>query len=143
MPGLSIFGRGTKGADEPAYAILITYAVAQLTILADINRIASLVTMTYLMTFLCTNLACFVLDVGSAPNFRPSFRYFNWHTAALGAVLSIAIMFFVDGLYASGSVAVLLSLFLLIHYTAPPKSWGDVSQSLYWSLNSCRSPNKS
>ncbi|KAF2405546.1 hypothetical protein EJ06DRAFT_552914 [Trichodelitschia bisporula] len=130
VPGLSIFGQGTKGNDEPTYAIIITYAVTQLAMLSDINQIASFVTMTYLMTFLITNLACFLLKVGSAPNFRPSFHYFNWQTAALGATASGATMFFVDGVYASLCVGLLVALFLVIHYTTPPKSWGDVSQSL-------------
>ena len=41
-------------------------------------------------------------------------------------------MFFVDGLYATGCVGILVILFLIIHYTTPPKSWGDVSQSLIY-----------
>ena len=100
LPGFSIFGQGTKNGDEPQVAILFTYVVAQLTMLCNINQIASLVTMTYLMTFLVTNLACFLLRVSSAPNFRPSFHYFNWETAAFGTIISIARMFFVDGLQA-------------------------------------------
>lgn len=132
LPGLSFFGQGTKKSDEPTYAIILTFIVAQITMLFDINRIASFITMTYLMTFLVTNLACFLLKVGSAPNFRPSFHYFNWYTAAAGALISGACMFFVDGLYATGCVGVLIFLFLLIHYTSPPKTWGDVSQSLIY-----------
>lgn len=132
LPGLGVFGQGTKGHDEPTYAIIITYVVAQLTILSDINRIASFVTMTYLMTFLVTNLACFLLTISAAPNFRPSFHYFNLWTAGFGALVSGASMFFVDGLDATGSVTILVVLFLLIHYTTPPKPWGDVSQSLIY-----------
>ena len=41
-------------------------------------------------------------------------------------------MFFVDGFYASGCVALLMVIFLLIHYTTPPKPWGDVSQGLIY-----------
>ena len=41
-------------------------------------------------------------------------------------------MFFVDGLYATGCVGLLVIIFLIIHYTTPPKSWGDVSQSLIY-----------
>lgn len=41
-------------------------------------------------------------------------------------------MFFVDGFYASGCVALLMAIFLLIHYTTPPKPWGDVSQGLIY-----------
>ncbi|KAI4663821.1 uncharacterized protein J4E78_004240 [Alternaria triticimaculans] len=132
IPGLSIFGQGTKKSDEPIYAIIITFIIAQITMFADINQIASFITMTYLMTFLVTNLACFLLKIGSAPNFRPSFHYFNWPTAAVGTVVCGSTMFFVDGFYASGCVALLMIIFLLIHYTTPPKPWGDVSQGLIY-----------
>lgn len=132
LPGLSFFGKGTRKDDGPIYAIMVTYVAAQLTMLFDINRIASFVTMTYLMTFFATNLACFLLKIGSAPNFRPSFHYFNWKTAAAGALLSGISMFFVDGIYATGCVVALTFLFLLIHYSSPPKPWGDVSQSLIY-----------
>ncbi len=84
------------------------------------------------MTFLVMNLACFLLKIGSAPNFRPSFHFFNWQTAFTGTVVSAVAMFFVDGLYAASCVGILVILFLIIHYTSPPKSWGDVSQNLIY-----------
>lgn len=132
LPGFSLLSQGTKKRDEPIRAILITHLVAQLTMLGDINQIASFITMTYLMTFLVTNLACFLLKISSAPNFRPSFHYFNWETAFAGTLVSGITMFFVDRFYATACVVILVLLFLLIHYTAPPKSWGDVSQSLIY-----------
>lgn len=132
LPGFNFFAQGTKKNDDPIYAILVSFIIAQVTMLFDINRIASFVTMSYLMTFLVMNLACFFLKIGSAPNFRPSFHYFNWQTAAAGALVSGVSMFFVDGLYATGCIAILIIIFLLIHYTSPPKSWGDVSQSLIY-----------
>jgi potassium/chloride transporter 9 len=49
IPGLSLFGQGTAKHDEPIYAILCTFAVTQLVLLLDINQIASLITMAYLM----------------------------------------------------------------------------------------------
>jgi potassium/chloride transporter 9 len=84
------------------------------------------------MTFLIMNLACFLLKIGSAPNFRPSFHFFNWQTALSGTIISAVAMFFVDGLYATGCVGILIAIFLIIHYMSPPKSWGDVSQSLIY-----------
>ncbi|KAH0836278.1 Solute carrier family 12 member 9 [Fonsecaea pedrosoi] len=132
VPGLSIFGQGTMKKDEPIYAILCTFAVTQLVLLLDINQIASLITMTYLMTFFALNVATFLLKIGSAPNFRPSFSYFNWWTAASGALLSVGSMFFVDGISASGSVCLLLILIIMIHYTTPPKPWGSISEVLIY-----------
>jgi len=84
------------------------------------------------MTFLVMNLACFLLKIGSAPNFRPSFHFFNWQTALAGTIISGTAMFFVDGVYATGCVGILVIIFLIIHYSSPPKSWGDVSQSLIY-----------
>lgn len=132
LPGFSIFGQGTKKGDEPTYAIIMTWFVGQLIMLCDINQISQLLTMSYLMTFLVMNLACFLLKISSAPNFRPSFKFFDWQSAILGTVVSGAAMFFVDGVYASACVAIIILIFLLIHYTSPPKSWGDVSQSLIY-----------
>ena len=132
IPGLAIFGKGTKKSDEPIWAVGVTFVVAQLVLLLDINQIASLITMTYLMTFFALNVATFLLKIGSAPNFRPSFQFFNWYTAALGAILSVAAMFFVDGLSASGCIVILLLLIAGIHYTTPPKPWGSISEVLIY-----------
>lgn len=84
------------------------------------------------MTFFVMNLACFLLKIGSAPNFRPAFKFFSWHTAFVGSVFSAAAMFFVDETYAASAICLLIFLFLIIHYTSPPKHWGDVSQNLIY-----------
>ncbi|KAK5952315.1 hypothetical protein OHC33_006788 [Knufia fluminis] len=133
FPGLGIFAQGTKSSDGPLYAVLFTWLAAQITILFDINSIASLVTMSYLMMSFSLHLACLLLKVSSAPNFRPSFRFFNVWTALLGAVLSVATMFFVDPSAAGASIAILVFLFMIIHYTTPPKPWGsDVTSGLVY-----------
>ncbi|CAM1508096.1 Fc.00g049440.m01.CDS01 [Cosmosporella sp. VM-42] len=132
LPGLSIFGRGTKHGDEPIIAILLTYAIAQVALLADLNQIATFISMGYQMTFVVMNLATFALKIGSAPNFRPGFKFFTWQTAFVAGLLSAAAMFFIDETYAAIAVCVLILLFLLIHYLSPPKRWGDVSQNLIY-----------
>jgi potassium/chloride transporter 9 len=42
LPGLSWLGQGTKKADEPTFAILVTWVVAQLTMLFDLNQVSVL-----------------------------------------------------------------------------------------------------
>ncbi|KAM5345034.1 hypothetical protein ACJ41O_010896 [Fusarium nematophilum] len=132
LPGLSFFSKGTKHGDEPIYALLLTYAIAQVALLADLNQIATFISMGYQMTFFVMNLACFLLKIGSAPNFRPSFKFFNWQTAFTAGILSAFAMFFIDETYAAIAISVLVLLFLLIHYLSPPKHWGDVSQNLIY-----------
>ncbi|EAA31894.1 hypothetical protein GE21DRAFT_7356 [Neurospora crassa] len=132
VPGISIFGKGTKKTDEPLLAIFLTYIVAQFAMFANLNQIATFISMGYQMTFFVMNLACFLLKIGSAPNFRPGFKFFSWQTAFAGSVLSAAAMFFIDETYATTAVSLLVTLFLLIHYLSPPKRWGDVSQNLIY-----------
>jgi solute carrier family 12 (potassium/chloride transporters), member 9 len=84
------------------------------------------------MTFFVMNLACFLLKIGSAPNFRPAFKFFSWQTAFLGSIMSAAAMFFIEETYAATAVCVLVLLFILLHYLSPPKHWGDVSQNLIY-----------
>ena len=132
LPGLSLFSWGTKKHDEPLLALVVTYAIAQLALFADLNQIATFISMGYMVTFFVMNLACFLLKIGSAPNFRPAFKFFSWQTALLGSVMSAAAMFFIDETYATSAVILLVMLFLLIHYLCPPKRWGDVSQNLIY-----------
>ncbi|CAK7232258.1 hypothetical protein SBRCBS47491_008207 [Sporothrix bragantina] len=132
LPGLSLFSWGTEKHDEPLPALVVTYAIAQLALFADLNQIATFISMGYMVTFFVMNLACFLLKIGSAPNFRPAFKFFSWQTALLGSVMSAAAMFFIDETYATSSVILLVMLFLLIHYLCPPKRWGDVSQNLIY-----------
>ncbi|KAL6902536.1 amino acid permease domain-containing protein [Trichoderma evansii] len=132
LPGLSVFGRGTKVGDEPIYAIFLTFAIAQVALFADLNQIATLISMGYQMTFFVMNLACFLLKIGSAPNFRPGFQLFSAETAFLGSLFSAVAMFFIDEAYASTAICALILVFLLIHYLCPPKHWGDVSQNLIY-----------
>ncbi|PKS05225.1 hypothetical protein jhhlp_008596 [Lomentospora prolificans] len=132
LPGLAPFARGTRNGDEPVFAMLLTYAIAQFALLADLNQIATFISMGYQMTFFVMNLACFLLKVGSAPNFRPGFKFFSWQAALAGSFMSASAMFFTDETYAAASVCLVIFLFSLIHYLSPPKRWGDVSQNLIY-----------
>lgn len=132
IPFTSVFASGTKAADNPVAAIILSYVLTQVILFFNINQIAVFITMAYLMTFVAINIACFLLKIGSAPNFRPSFRYFNTTTAGVGALSSVIAMFMADGISASAMIIVLVALFLTIHYVSPPKPWGDVSQTLIY-----------
>ncbi|KAL6929756.1 hypothetical protein ACO0SA_001160 [Hanseniaspora valbyensis] len=128
LPGL----KKIKLHEKKNLSLFIAYFLTQLCLFSDVNNIANFVTMSFLMTFIVTNLACFLLEVSAAPNFRPSFKWFNRYTCLLGGSLSILAMFVVDGFQALTIMSLLVILMLLIHYTVPPKFFGDVSQNLIY-----------
>uniref|UniRef100_A0A3Q2G1A9 Zgc:153039 n=1 Tax=Cyprinodon variegatus TaxID=28743 RepID=A0A3Q2G1A9_CYPVA len=62
--------------------------------------------------------------------FGPTFRYFTWYTCVLGIIGCAIMMFLINAIYASASIAFMLLLLLLIHYLSPTSSWGYISQAL-------------
>ncbi|KAJ1881819.1 hypothetical protein LPJ66_011256, partial [Kickxella alabastrina] len=126
-------GRG----DSPVRAIIATYALSQLAFfVGGTNAVAPYATVFNLIMFAFVNLACLVLKLAASVNFRPTFHYFKAWTAFLGVTGCFAIMVFVNMLSSLVSTAFVLVLFLYVHYTCPPKPWGDVTQSLIY--HQCR-----
>lgn len=123
----------SKEKTEPIRAVLLSWLLVQLVLLiGQINIIAPIVSMLFLLSYAITNFACFVLKVTGAPNFRPRFRTFSWHTALAGFVSCVAVMFFIDPLYATASILLMIVMFCAIHFRQLPVSWGDVSQALIY-----------
>eukprot|EP00937_MAST-01D_sp_MAST-1D-sp2_P002693 g2693.t1 len=131
FPMLKPFGKGTVVGDEPRRAVLLTYAIAQCGIfIGSLDQVAPILTNFFLVTYGLTNLATFLLTVSGVVNFRPSFRVFSWQSALLGALLNIAVMLYLNVVYAVCTLAILAVLFVYVAITGPDVEWGDISQAL-------------
>uniref|UniRef100_A0A672SYB9 Solute carrier family 12 member 9 n=1 Tax=Sinocyclocheilus grahami TaxID=75366 RepID=A0A672SYB9_SINGR len=121
----------TSASGNPWVSVLISWIFVQLVLFSGkLNTIASIVTIFFLLVYAAVDLACLALEWASAPNFRPTFRYFTWHTCVLGIMGCAVMMFLINAIYASASIAFMLLLLLLIHYLSPVSSWGFISQAL-------------
>ncbi|XP_063341074.1 solute carrier family 12 member 9 [Pelmatolapia mariae] len=121
----------TSASGNPWVAVLFTWGLTQCVVFAgELNAIAGLVTVFYLLAYAAVDLACLALEWASAPNFRPTFQLFSWHTCLLGIVSCLAMMFVINPVYSSGSIVLLLLLLLFLHYRSPTSSWGYISQAL-------------
>lgn len=129
---LKVISMGTWHAN-PVTAVFISWSLVQIILLiGSLNLIAQINSVLFLLSYLAMNLACLGLDLASAPNFRPSFKYFSWHTALIGLVGSVVMMFIINPLYAACSVMLCILLILLLHVFSPARSaeWGSISQAL-------------
>lgn len=63
---------------------------------------------------------------------RPSFKYFSWHTAFIGLVGTLVMMFLINSIYASTSIVLCLVLVIILHLFSPSREahWGSISQAL-------------
>jgi len=131
-PFLSFINRGTVH-NNPITAVLVTAGWVELVFLmGGLNQIAQLCSVLFLLSYASVNLACLGLDLASAPNFRPSFKYFSWHTSLVGLVGTSVMMFFTSPMFAAVSILLCLSLILALNFFSPARNanWGSISQAL-------------
>jgi len=129
--GLRWFARGSGPSAEPRRAIIITAVIAQIGILAgDLDTVAPVITMFFLMTYATVNLACFFEGRSNNPSFRPTFRFNHWSVALLGALGCFGVMFLINTIWAS--VALILGgiFFFLIARAEVKVKWGDLYSGL-------------
>ncbi|XP_069367864.1 solute carrier family 12 member 9-like isoform X2 [Paralichthys olivaceus] len=129
--GVLALARKTSRSGNPWASVLVSWLLVQVVLFAGkLNTIAGIVTIFFLLVYAAVNLACLALEWASAPNFRPSFRCFTWHTCTLGILGCLVMMFLISAIYAFASIAFMLLLLMLIHYFGPISNWGYISQAL-------------
>ncbi|XP_064121750.1 LOW QUALITY PROTEIN: solute carrier family 12 member 9-like [Macrobrachium nipponense] len=118
---------------NPVGAVLVSAVLVELVLLiGGLNEIAQFTSIFFLLSYLATNMACLGLEWASAPNFRPTFRYFTWWTAILGIIGNGAMMFVISAATAGICIIILLILIIILHLQSPSEQnqWGSISQAL-------------
>jgi hypothetical protein len=124
---LRFLGRGSGPSDEPRRAIVLTAVVSQAAILlGDLNAIAPIITMFFMVTYGTLNLACFYESYSRNPSFRPRFRYSHWTLALAGTVGCLVAMLLIDMFWAAASLVAMGTLYWAIRRIGIKARWGDV-----------------
>jgi amino acid transporter len=128
---LKWFGRGSGPSSEPRVALVMTFLVAQAGIMAgDLDSVAPIITMFFLITYGSINLACFYETISRNPSFRPTFRLNHWTLALAGAVGCLGIMFLINALWAVIAIALGAGMYVLIDRAEIMVKWGDVASGV-------------
>lgn len=126
-------GKGQGENNEPRNALIFTFIIAELGILVgDLNVIAGIVTMFYLMAYGFINIA-FALEKWASTDFRPSFNMPIW-IGITGFLASFMVMFKLDLV----SMMIALVIIAFVYYFISKKqlhlAMGDVWQSVRYSI---------
>ncbi len=128
---LKFFGSGTGKSAEPRRATVVTFAIAQACILlGDLNAIAPVITMFFMITYGTLNLATFYEAITKNPSYRPRFRFSHWTTSLLGAIACLAVMFLIDWVWAVVSLVLMAGLCWYISLHEIEARWGNMQSGL-------------
>ena len=128
---IRFLGRGSGKNQEPRRAVILTFVIAQVAILlADLNTIAPLITMFFMITYCLLNLATFYEGITHNPSYRPRFRFSHWTTSLAGALGCLGVMFLIDWHWALIAIAVIGSLHTWISRQEVTARWGDMQSGL-------------
>lgn len=125
--------RGTWNNNPIAAVITSWMLVEAILLIGSLNTIAQINSVLFMLSYMATNLACLGIEITGAINFRPTFKYFTWHTAFLGLMGTLIMMFVINPIYASMSVILCLILVIALHLFSPASQgaqWGSISQAL-------------
>jgi amino acid transporter len=102
---------------EPVNATLVTLLIAFVFVaLGDVNAVAEIISMLFLVTYGSLCLISFLNHFGSSPSYRPSFRA-GWYFSFTGFVVSAIVMFRINTLYALTAIILLAIIYsYLNHY---------------------------
>jgi amino acid transporter len=127
FPSLKFFARTSGRENEPRRATLLTFAIAEVCILlGDLDAIAPIITMSFLITYGLLNLATFYEAVTKNPSYRPTFRYRHWSISLAGAVGCLAVMLLINWLWACASILAVMLLHWVIRSREIESRWGDL-----------------
>lgn len=126
---------------EPVRALGATYIVAALLVLiGEINMVAPLLSMCFLVAYAFMNISCFMLTWLNSTAFRPrGIQHRRWRlwymgTGSLGFLVCLAIMFTIDHWWALGALSLSISLYAYINWTLEAKEWGSALDGIRYNL---------
>ena len=126
LPWLAPFASGHGASDNPRRAAIPTFVVALAVVaMGDLNAIAPLVSMFFLVSYGLLNYATYFEARADSPSFRPTFRFHDRRLALAGALACLATMLAID--VAAGTIAGLIvyAMYHYLAYQAVPAKWTD------------------
>lgn len=134
---LNLFLSRTKGETcEPVNASFVAFAIALIFILlGDVNSVAEIISMFFLITYGTLCLNSFLNHFGSPPSYRPRFKS-KWYLSLAGFLLSVWVMFMINPLYTILSYGVIVLIYLFIeHCNKESKGLVNIFKGALFQLN--------
>ncbi|XP_063683776.1 solute carrier family 12 member 6-like isoform X3 [Bolinopsis microptera] len=111
---------------EPFRALIATFCIASIgCAIGNVDLVAPIITMFFLVCYSCVNLACTLQSLLQAPNWRPRFTLYHWATSLLGLIMCLTLMFISNWIYAIVALSIAVGIYKYIDFKGAEKEWGD------------------
>ena len=116
---------------ESRNSIIFTGIVVEICLLsADLNTIAPLLTMFFLITYGMINVAVLIEKGIGIPSFRPSFKIPSI-VPFIGSIWCLSIMFLINSVFAAVAVILIITVYVIQVKRRLRTPWGDVRSGLF------------
>lgn len=130
FPALKAFAKGAGPANNPRLGVLLSGAIALgVVALGDLNLIASIVAMFFLVSYGLLNYATFYEAQANSPSFRPTFRYYDRRLSLIGGLGCLGAMLAIDIASGLAAAAVVFAIFHYLSRKGRPVRWSDSQRS--------------
>ena len=121
----------TRENGEPYAAIIITGLIIILAIfLGDLNALATIITMFFLITYGTLNMVVFTHKILKIPSFRPTFKTPLW-VSLYGALSCLAIMFLINIWFSIMALITIGYLYIFLSKKNLENSTGDLRGGIF------------
>jgi amino acid transporter len=124
------FAKGYGKTDNPRRGVILSAVIAIATIaLGQLDLIARLVSMFFLISYGLLNYATYYEARAASPSFRPRFRWYHYNLSLAGFLACLGVMLAIDLPSGVTAIAILLALYQYLKRTTSPARWADGQRS--------------
>lgn len=130
LPFLTPFAKGEGPANNPRRAVLLTAAIALAVVaLGDLNLVAVVVTMFFLISYGLLNYATYFEARAASPAFRPTLKLYHPWISLLGFLGCLGCILAIDATAGAVAVALVMGIQWLVTRRGLPARWSDSSRA--------------
>lgn len=130
FPFLYFFAKGSGPANNPRRGVILATVIAVITVgLGNLNLIAAVVSMFFLISYGLLNYATYFEARAASPSFRPRFKWFHQNASLAGAIICLLVMLAIDWKAGALAVAVLFIIHQYLQVTVQQSRWADSRRS--------------
>ncbi len=127
---LTPFEKVHAATGNPRRGVLLSTCIALSTIiLGQLNLVAQVVSMFFLISYGLLNYATYFEARAASPSFRPRFKWFSPQLSLAGFLTCLGAMLAIDPKSGIAAIAVLFAIYQYLKHTSGPSRWADSSRS--------------